>query len=73
MDDFIKNEFKLVECYRASAGAEEATENCQKYADAMKSFVNQDGLEYKNVMKDLWRVYYKTREYYAPKNINSQH
>ncbi len=67
MDNFIKNQRRLIECYRASSNAEEAETNCSKYLEEMKTFVNNGGLEYPNVMKDIWRMYNRTRQYYAPK------
>ena len=68
MDEFIKNEFRLIQCYRAYNDSEEATEKCSKYAEEMKKFVSEGGLEFKNIMKDYWKSYYKTRNYYIFNN-----
>jgi hypothetical protein len=64
MDEFLKNEFRLIQCYRAYPDADEATEKCSKYAEQMKQFVSDGGLELKNIMKEYWKQFYKTRNYY---------
>lgn len=64
MDEYLKNEMRLIECYRGSSNKQEAQEYCQVYADRMKNFVNEGGLNTSNSMKDLWKKYYKTKNYY---------
>lgn len=69
MEEFLKNQFRLIECYRASSSQEEAETNCTKYADEMKKFVSEGGLDTKNVLKDYWTFYHKTQKYYKPSEI----
>jgi hypothetical protein len=64
MDEFLKNEMRLIQCYRAYQDSDEATEKCSKYADEMKKFVSDGGLELKSIMKEYWKQFYKTRNYY---------
>ncbi len=73
MEEFLKNQMRLIQCYRASSGADEATEKCQQYADEMKRFANEGGFEYPNIMKDMWTSYYKTKNYYKIGSHSSGH
>ncbi len=68
MEEYLKNEMRLIECYRGSSNKGDAEEKCQGYADKMKEFVAQGGFTTANALKEEWKMYYKTRNYYAPKN-----
>lgn len=62
MEEYFKNELRLIECYRGSDNKEE----CQKYADEMKKFISDGGFNTSTALKDLWKQYYKTKQYYSP-------
>jgi len=64
MESFLQDQMRLIQCYRGSSSSEEANEKCAEYAEKMKRFVNDGGLEYPNMMKSMWRSFYKTRNYY---------
>lgn len=67
MDEFLRNELRLSECYRGYDNKEEAAEKCQKYADEMKRLVNEENiLDIKNALKEKWISFYKTKKYYSP-------
>lgn len=53
MEEFFKNEIRLIECYRGSAPEER--ENCNQYAENMKKLFEQDGgMTPKNALKSKW-------------------
>ena len=67
MEEYVKAQFRLIECYRGSNNKEEAEENCKQYSEKMIKLLNEDrSFEIKNVMKELWKNYHKTQNYYKP-------
>ena len=64
MEEFVKNNNRLINCYRGSANAEDAAEKCKQYADEMSKFVNEGGLEFPTIMKGMWKGFFKTQNYY---------
>ena len=67
MEEYLKNEFRLMECYRGYDTQDEAEEKCQKYSDAMKQLINDEKVfDVKNALKSKWTSFYKTKKYYSP-------
>ncbi len=66
MEQYIKTQYRLIECYRGSNSKEEAEENCKKYQEKMIALVNGGAFEIKNVMQEMWKRYHKTERYYKP-------
>jgi len=67
MEEYIKAQFRLIECYKGSSNKEEAEENCKQYSEKMIHLLNEErAFEMKNVMEELWKKYHKTQKYYQP-------
>ena len=54
MEEYIKAQFRLIECYKGSSNKEEAEENCKQYSEKMIHLLNEErAFGMKNVMEEL--------------------
>lgn len=64
MEEYLKNEIRLIECYRSSSNQDEAEVNCATYLNSMVSSMENGQYDFKNIMKEKWKIYYNTKKYY---------
>lgn len=65
MEEFLENERRLVNCYRAYSGNKnQAAEKCQQYADQMSELLESGQMNFGETAKSLWANYYKTKQFY---------